>query len=685
MTATPKILTGRWAQGARQDVQLASMDDATQFGTAFYRLSFGEAISRGLLSDYQVVVVGANDATFESYFETGRLMVDEHGRVIDARTVVSAIALMRAIAKYDLRRVLTFHGRVKRARDFADVLRRIDALLSPEHRGSRLWTGHVSGEMPSGQRDALLSHFTQLGPDDIGVISNARCLGEGVDLPAVDCVAFIDPRDSLVDIIQAVGRAIRKNPAKRVGTILVPVIIDPREDPTVAMADSQFEAVWNVLRALRAHDETLAESLDRLRYQMGRLGNRDFRLPRRVYVDMPAAITEDFVRAFDARLIEATTPTWEFWLGLVARFSDRVGHARVPQSHVEDGWRLGQWVNRQRTLRRRDGLTKSEVARLEAVPGWTWNWSESSWEDGFAALRLFVAQEGHAAPRMAYVSDTGYPLGQWVINQRQQHRLGRLAQSRAQRLEALAGWLWDADSDDADWQAGYDHLRQFVDSHGHGRVPSSYVSPDGYRLGQWVIVQRYWSRTGRLVPTRRELLETLEGWAWDPTEDAWERGYACLLRYVDQQRSADVPQRYVDDSGFKLGTWVNRQRRAYMKGELEADRAKRLAGISGWRWLTRSWEHSYGRLRAYVETNGTARVPQPYRDEGGFRLGGWVNQQRGRYKKGKLTSEQVEKLEQLPGWVWHVRDVGRSESGGLDLELQGDAIQVAAPAVTLTS
>ena len=105
-----------------------------------------------------------------------------------------------------------------------------------------------------------------------GLLTNARCLAEGVDVPTLDGVAFIDPRRSEVDIVQAVGRAIRLADDKTVGTVVIPVFIDTDEDPEIALDDSAFKPVWDVIKALRAHDDELGKQLDELRRELGRQG-----------------------------------------------------------------------------------------------------------------------------------------------------------------------------------------------------------------------------------------------------------------------------------------------------------------------------------------------------------------------------------------------------------------------------
>jgi superfamily II DNA or RNA helicase len=654
MTATPRYYTPALRDEAGQlDVEIASMNDEAAFGPVFHRLTFGEAIERDLLSDYQVVVVGVDDETYGSWADNGEFVTRDGKKITDARTLAGQVGLAKAMRKYRLRRTISFHGRIKAASDFSSDMPDLIAWMPRSQRpGGKLWSRHVSGNMPSGQRDRLLRRFTSVGVGERNLLSNARCLAEGVDVPSIDGVAFIDPRRSTIDIIQAVGRAIRKAPDKKLGTIVMPVFIPSGEEAGQVLDGSAFKPVWDVLKALRAHDDVLGDELDALRRRLGARHSPP-RRPGKIKLDVPATrVGAQFVRAFNARLVEQTTSSWEFWFGLLERFTEREGHARVPVGYREDGYALGRWINKQRTAFGKARLGTERERRLAALPGWTWDVNEAAWEEALARLLAYVESEGSARVSTAYKHD-GFALGLWVSAQRTQFATGTLSRERQRRLAALPGWTWDALQ--IRWDEAFDRLVEYVTREGSARIAQDHVE-DGFPLGRWVSKQRGAYSKGTLNPERQKRLAALPGWTWQPDQARWDEGFARLSAYVKREGSARVPGAY-EKTGYRLGSWVIVQRSNFAKGKLDPGRERLLAALPGWIWNTSeaTWEEAFERLCEYVEREGNALVPRKHVEDG-FPLGDWVKGQRVEFGRGKLDPERERRLAALPGWTWDARE-----------------------------
>ena len=195
MTATPKVFKSFVKKRSEESgVEVNSMDDERLFGPELHKLSFGEAIEKELLSDYQVAIVGVDDSLCAEMISEREFVRTDNEIETDAQSLASHIGLAKAIKEYDLRRVISFHSRVKAAnefqRDFAGVLEWMPEASRPD---GEFVTNYVSGDMSTGQRNQNLRRLGELKEGERSILANARCLSEGVDVPALDGVAFIDP------------------------------------------------------------------------------------------------------------------------------------------------------------------------------------------------------------------------------------------------------------------------------------------------------------------------------------------------------------------------------------------------------------------------------------------------------------------------------------------------------------
>jgi predicted helicase len=195
MTATPRLLTERLKKKLDEDqLEIASMDDVETFGPEFHTLSFRDAIEakpEPLLTEYQVAVVGVTNKEVQQWVRSGRLLRTKEGIETDAEMLASQIGLAKAIKQYDLEKIITFHSRVARAKDFVDESRNdsLPVVLSHLDKKQKLWARHISGTTPASTRRSLLNGLGDQPSGTTAIVSNCACLNEGVDVPALDGIA----------------------------------------------------------------------------------------------------------------------------------------------------------------------------------------------------------------------------------------------------------------------------------------------------------------------------------------------------------------------------------------------------------------------------------------------------------------------------------------------------------------
>lgn len=657
-TATPRYFGKPIKDAAKaRSVEVIGMDDIQAFGPVLHKLSFGEAIERELLTDYQVLIVGVDEPMVKAWIDNEEIVSAASDHQDDARNFAAKIALIKAVKDHNLERVISFHSNIKRAREFSEELPVVLEAIDTDKRPSgRFLSDYVSGEMKAGDRKEKIDQLKKLHGYDRGILTNARCLAEGVDVPSLDGVAFIDPRGSQVNIIQAVGRAIRKVRGAQVqkkGTIVLPVFIEDGDDPEAAIEASNFKPVWEVLKALKAHDETLDQALSQYRTDMAKdVHKRNDELSDNIIFDLPLDIDPEFSAALRTVLVEATTSSWDYWYGLLEAYVAEAGDALVSKDYVTvDHKKLGSWVSNQRS--NKEKLLKGQVYKLEALSGWYWNRYDADWELGLNALEEFINTYGHSRVPYKFTTGSGFRLGAWVNNRRTEKKDGRLSNEKLEQLDSIENWVWHAGALDSQWEQNFETLEAYVAENHHARVPTKYVAENGLKIGQWVSVQRQNYEKGTLSDERVARLVALDGWVWNKRDAQYRDALAKLRCYIEQNDEFPA-QSYIEPDGFRLGVWVNTARRSYHSGSLPKWVAEELSkmGIK-WEINKEVWEQNFSALERYITATGDKHIPKDTVYDG-TKIGAWLVGQRQKKKKDKLTPDEFRRLDSL-GFHWQLR------------------------------
>ncbi|WP_240967074.1 DEAD/DEAH box helicase [Micrococcus luteus] len=271
MTATPRIYVQEAKAKAAQDqVTVYSMDDESIYGPEFHRLGFGKAVEQGHLTDYKVLILAVDTNAIGASFQ--QMLADTEG--LDLDDAARIVGCWNGLAKRGvdggrldevdaapMRRAVAFARNIKESKQlalqFEQVSRQLATSTDPMTPDLRVEASHVDGTFPVAQRVRELDWLKQpAGENTVRVLSNAKCLSEGVDVPTLDAVLFLSPRNSQVDVVQSVGRVMRRAEGKKTGYIILPIAVDASADPESALNDSKaYKVVWDVLQALRAHDD----------------------------------------------------------------------------------------------------------------------------------------------------------------------------------------------------------------------------------------------------------------------------------------------------------------------------------------------------------------------------------------------------------------------------------------------
>jgi len=631
MTATPRHYDVRKKDREGESKIVYSMDVPEVYGPVVYKLSFAEAARRDIICNYKVIIsVVTSEMVNAELLRRSGVIVD--GYRVMAHRVANQIALQKAVEKYNLSKVFTFHTTLVSAKSFTQ----------PGSEGiSNYLTNfeayHVNGTMPTAKREDVMKAF---GESENAVMSNARCLTEGIDVPAVDMVAFLAPKRSRVDIVQATGRAMRKKPGKTTGYVLVPLFVERATGESVeeAVERREFEEVWDVLQAMQEQDDILVEIIRKMREEFGQTGTYDdSRFYERVSFLGPELSLDTLRESIITVCIEKLGRRWDERYGELKAFWKRYGHSNVPIDWPDNPG-LAYWVTHQRVFWKQGKLSEDRIQRLDEI-GFIWDPQESVWEEMFSALVDFKKTHGHCKVPKRWPENP--KLGHWVVAQRQQKRKGLLSEERIRILNEL-GFIWDGK--ESIWQEMFSALVDFKKTHGHCDVRLN--RPKKRKLDTWVAEQRRELKMGQLTEDRIQRLDEI-GFIWDPQESVWEEMFSALVDFKKTHGHCKVPKTYGDS---KLYSWVSIQRQHWKKKKLTDDRIQRLDEI-GFIWDPQEsvWEEMFSALVDFKKTHGHCDVPLNWPENP--KLGHWVYIQRQHWKKKKLTDDRIQRLDEI-GFIW---------------------------------
>ena len=274
MTATERLIKPAILRKAAQLNRVVfSMDDRRIYGDVFHRFTFGEAIEQNVISDYRIIIAGVRNSEVYGWIKENKLLVDLDANSEElhasADNLFKQVLLLKVMEKYPVKKTITFHNSIKLANDFifgphnnGDSLTKTLKVMKPEIDAEDYYLGHVNGSVNASRRHEILMEFKD---SKYGIVSNSRCLTEGVDVPIIDSIYFVDPRSSLIDIVQACGRALRKprNGEPKLAYFIIPILI-PDGDSKEALNKIDYDMIHMLIQSLRDQDNRLEQWVEKL-------------------------------------------------------------------------------------------------------------------------------------------------------------------------------------------------------------------------------------------------------------------------------------------------------------------------------------------------------------------------------------------------------------------------------------
>ena len=434
-------------------------------------------------------------------------------------------------------------------------------------------------------------------------------LNEGIHVDDVSGVILLRPTVSPIIYKQQIGRALAAGSKK--DAVIFDIVLNIENLYSIGTIQQEMQAAITYYRYLGQYENIVNERFS--------------------VIDE----TRDCKRLF-AELERSLNCSWDLMYAEAEKYYREHGDLMIPAKYkTKAGLSLGNWLNVQRKIycgKAEGFLTEEQTGKLNAL-GIVWDsYHDLSWEKNYLEAKAYYERFGDLLVPVKYVTETGFPLGVWIMRMRQAHaneRSGVVTEERYRKLNEI-GMSWDVLSDQ--WERNYLEAAAYYREHGNLLVPGRYVTPGGIKLGNWIAHLRMNRKQGKLADDQIRRLNQI-GMAWDADEERWRIGYEAALQYSREHGNLRVPATYKTKDGFRLGPWINLKRRQHKKGTLSAQQIEALEKL-GMRWdvHTEHWQEMYDEAKSYYEANGDLKVPRDCQTSNGYNLNLWL---------GKMKREQA--------------------------------------------
>lgn len=618
-TATPRIVKESFKKKLEDDLMYAyDMNDPDTFGYEFHRMTFKDAIEEEILVDYKIVAIGVNSDELKEYIDQRRF-VDEN---ISLDELANNYALEHVMQKYNANHGLTFHSRVKLAQEFANR----HGLLFPNTK-----TFSVSGEQPTSYRNLILEEFKN---SEKAIVSNSRCLTEGVDVPTIDLVYFCDPKNSKVDIIQAVGRALRKKEGKKLGLIVVPIYHSKKDELENTISSGSFKNLLQVIRSLCDQDERLQDELNFIAFGKSKRKSSKINIITSSFLEEQDKIIlqgfEEKLRnsLFD-QIIEKSSNNWDLWF---LNFRNYLESNNQVYPNKKDDKDLYNWIANQRSRKKNGTLKNEELRKLYSI-NFVWSIVEWKWERMYSQFQEYA--KGNVFPPCQGIDDE--ELVKWHKYQTNCIKENKIISKEQKGRFLLINNRFEGPSSRKKWFEPYNELVKFRQEnptqwpHYHRENSKSIES----KLYVFCQTMRTRYRENDLGNFWFEKMAELD-FNFEGKTDNWTQYWQEIKDKLENCNSISV-----EELGANAYSWILRHRKSYEEETLSDYQNKKIKELKLDRFFE-TWEQKFEDVKKWVLEHQKIPTPKSNKD---FHI--WLYSQRSRYKNDTLGDEQITKLRDL--------------------------------------
>jgi superfamily II DNA or RNA helicase len=652
LTATPSFYEGN-------NENIISMKNSEVYGEIISSFNVGDAIRAKALTDYKVLISVTEEKQIKDIIAENKWVFDPDLLVkVKSEQLHKAIIIANTIKTYKCKKILTYHKDIKQTIIFQQLLTAVFKLL-----GTKVTVLQMDGSTRMKNRIQLINKFVS---SEISVLCSAQVMNEGVNIPQIDAVCFVDPRKSARDIIQCIGRCLRLYEGKLSSYIIIPELLSSDSD---IESDSNFKDIWTVIRALKNQDSEIKDFItDRISGEKSKKSKIEF---INTFAKRDINVDEEVnVKKWSEKImvqICKIADSWEINYSKLKKYVEE--NEKYPTEYNKDivFKRLGSWITRQRSAKKGNGngclMTQERIKKLESLPNWEWEKdTESIWDKTYNNVEEYIIKTGKYPSTHSDCAEIK-KLGTWISKQKRAKKGEKngysITKKRVEKLEMLNGWKWEENFEEL-WYKIYEKVRKYIDD--YDRYPSDCDKDNNVKkLANWIACQKQKKNgniRGTLTPRYIKKLELLPNWKWkEDLEMEWDKTYKKIELYLKTNK--EYPSQHNKNKKIALlGKWIVNQKmvkKGKCRGKLTPERIKKLESLSNWQWerdYDQEWNVMYEKVKNYIIENDKY-PPSVSKKSEIKKLYNWIRVQQEAKKgknRGKLTPERIKKLKFLPNW-----------------------------------
>lgn len=639
LTATPKI----YNNPGETNENVISMDNKKIYGEEIFKYTIRKGINDRYLSDYNILTQITENNYINEFLTNNKLLSLEQINKIDSHYLGTAVMIIKAMQNHDCTHMVTYHNTINNSKMMEKLLNMLTEKLNHDIKIIQL-----DGTLSINKRNKLIDVFKKT---DKCVMTTARVLNEGINIPVIDSLCFVDLRASTIDIIQCIGRSLRLYDGKQLAKILVPYIFT---DINSLKNNYYFPKLVNIIKSLSQSDECM--------YEYFSLKNNGKTINKKI-ISYHYYISDTLVQDVS---VEAKLNDWisnleinvwkrlnmfDYMYNKLKEFVEKNNKYPSQVAKDDEELKLHHWMMSRKREKRIGILSQERIEKLENIPNFKWD-SLESFDDKYNKLLEFIVKN-NKLPSEWSKNKEEIKLATWCRRLRKEKRINQLSDEKIQKLEKISIWFWDKEDP---FEKRYNELVDWIQK--NKKIPSiNSKDKKEKELGAYCVKMRQLQKKHKLKLEKEQKLNELEGWFWCKDTDV-KKFQTMDEKYNDIKKWMDINNKIPtenskDEEEARLGRLCNKIRARYRDGKISQDNIKLFEALPNWFWKrdanTKPFDENFEELEEWLQEH--KQMPSRYSEDNYEKqLGIWCEKIKELKRRNKLDDDNYNKLIELPFW-----------------------------------